>query len=68
MSRGRELYLQEKSRRATAQRTTETDLRLAEAKRQYDAMLAAEAASGKGGRPRKIVTRSRARDAFGDDK
>jgi hypothetical protein len=51
----RELYLHEKARHATRKRPDARDL-LAEAKREYDAQIAAAAAAGKGGRPRKTAT------------
>jgi hypothetical protein len=49
----RELYLQEKARRA--KRVTEIDERLAAAQREYDELLASQAAAGRGGRPKKVV-------------
>ena len=45
-----ELYRAEKARRA---RAMSSDSRLEEAKAEYQALLAADAAKGKGGRPRK---------------
>jgi hypothetical protein len=50
----RDLYLREKARRANRAQTDENHP-LAQAQRQYDALLAAEAEAGRGGRPKKVV-------------
>jgi hypothetical protein len=50
----RDLYVREKARRAHRQ-TVDADHPLAQAQRQYQALLASEAEAGRGGRPKKIV-------------
>ena len=50
----RDLYLREKARRAHRQVADENHP-LAQAQRQYQALLAAEAEAGRGGRPKKMV-------------
>jgi hypothetical protein len=60
----REHYRREKARRAGEQRP-ESDL-LAAAKREYLAMLEADAIKGKGGRPRKKAERPAADTQDGD--
>ena len=55
----RELYIREKARRAHRAKADENHP-MAQAHRQYQALLAAEAESGRGGRPRKIVAEHRA--------
>jgi hypothetical protein len=50
----RDLYLREKARRAHRVQL-DADHPLAQARRQYEALLAAEAESGRGGRPKKMV-------------
>ncbi len=63
----RDLYLREKARRAGRQQI-DTDHPLAQAQRQYQALLAAEAEAGRGGRPKKIVvSRKAAQQAFAAD-
>lgn len=63
----RDLYLREKARRARRVEL-DHDHPLAQARRQYDALLAAEAESGRGGRPKKIVAAKKAaRDAMMSD-
>lgn len=51
----RELYLLEKARRATRERPA--DHPLEQARRAYEALLAAEAEAQRGGRPRKLIVR-----------
>ena len=53
----REHYRREKARRA--QRTRPPEHPLEQARRAYDALLAADAERAKGGRPRKVVTTPR---------
>jgi hypothetical protein len=55
----RELYLREKARRANRHQA-DPDHPLAQAKRQYHALLAAEAEAGRGGRPKKMVAAKKA--------
>jgi hypothetical protein len=50
----RDLYLREKARRAHRAHT-DANHPLAQAKRQYEALLASEAEAGRGGRPKKVV-------------
>lgn len=59
MLSARDLYLREKARRANQQRADENHP-LAQAQRQYQALLAAEAEAGRGGRPKKMVTDKKA--------
>jgi hypothetical protein len=56
-----ELYQREKARRAH-QASAPVDA-LEEARREFQALLAAEAAAGKGGRPRKNVAKPKPEDA-----
>ena len=55
----RDLYLREKARRANQQKN-DADHPLAQARRQYEALLAAEAEAGRGGRPKKVVAAKKA--------
>ena len=55
----RDLYLREKARRAHRQQL-DADHPLAQARRQYEALLAAEAEAGRGGRPKKMVAAKKA--------
>jgi hypothetical protein len=50
----RDLYVREKARRANRQKV-DADHPLAQAQRQYEALLASEAEAGRGGRPKKMV-------------
>jgi hypothetical protein len=50
----RDLYLREKARRASRAQQ-DPDHPMSQARRQYEALLAAEAEAGRGGRPRKVV-------------
>jgi hypothetical protein len=50
----RDLYVREKARRANRVKE-DPNHPLSQAQRQYDALLAAEAEAGRGGRPRKMV-------------
>jgi hypothetical protein len=50
----RDLYLREKARRATRVHQ-DPDHPMSQARRQYEALLAAEAEAGRGGRPKKVV-------------
>lgn len=50
----RDLYLREKARRAHKV-TQDPDHPMSQARRQYEALLAAEAEAGRGGRPKKVV-------------
>jgi hypothetical protein len=50
----RDLYLREKARRANRV-NQDPDHPMSQARRQYQALLAAEAEAGRGGRPKKIV-------------
>jgi hypothetical protein len=62
----REHYRREKARRAR-QSPSQADL-IADARREYEALLQAEAARGKGGRPKKTATqRSEPRDVEAPD-
>ena len=61
----REHYRREKARRAGEQRP-DSEL-LAAAKREYLAMLEADAIKGKGGRPRKKAARSATSDAANEE-
>lgn len=56
-----ELYRREKARRLA--NPGDTSELLAEARREYEALLAADAAKGKGGRPRKTARRAADLDA-----
>src|SRR3954463_2984640 len=59
----RDLYLREKARRASSVQQ-DPDHPMSQARRQYDALLAAEAEAGRGGRPKKVVAaRNAARKA-----
>jgi hypothetical protein len=49
----RDLYLREKARRARV--AQDPDHPMSQARRQYEALLAAEAEAGRGGRPKKVV-------------
>ena len=63
----RDLYLREKARRANRQHL-DADHPLAQAQRQYQALLASEAEAGRGGRPKKMVaTRKEAQKVFDSD-
>jgi hypothetical protein len=63
----RDLYLREKARRAHRQKA-DADHPLAQAQRQYEALLAAEAEAGRGGRPKKVVAlRKAAREELETD-
>jgi hypothetical protein len=63
----RDLYLREKARRAHRQQL-DHDHPLAQARRQYLALLASEAEAGRGGRPKKMVAAKKAaRKAFDSD-
>ncbi|HEY6218670.1 MAG TPA: hypothetical protein VIV65_01350 [Gemmatimonadaceae bacterium] len=55
----RDLYIREKARRAR-KITADENHPMAQAHRQYKALLAAEAESGRGGRPKKVVAERRA--------
>lgn len=60
----RDLYLREKARRANRVQQ-DPDHPMTQARRQYEALLAAEAEAGRGGRPRKVVaTKNAARKAM----
>jgi len=62
----RDLYLREKARRAHRVKE-DPDHPLSQARRQYEALLAAEAESGRGGRPKKVVAaKAAARKAMMD--
>lgn len=50
----RDLYLREKVRRADRVKQ-DPDHPMSQARRQYEALLAAEAEAGRGGRPKKVV-------------
>ena len=50
----RDLYLREKARRAHKV-NQDPDHPMSQARRQYEALLAAEAEAGRGGRPKKVV-------------
>ena len=50
----RDLYMREKARRANRVQQ-DPDHPLSQARRQYEALLAAEAEAGRGGRPKKVV-------------
>ena len=50
----RDLYLREKARRA-GRVHQDPDHPMSQARRQYEALLAAEAEAGRGGRPKKVV-------------
>jgi hypothetical protein len=50
----RDLYMREKARRANKV-TQDPEHPMSQARRQYEALLAAEAESGRGGRPKKMV-------------
>jgi hypothetical protein len=63
----RDLYLREKARRANRQQL-DADHPLAQAQRQYQALLASEAEAGRGGRPKKMVAaKKEAQKAFDSD-
>ena len=63
----RDLYLREKARRANRVQE-DSNHPLAQAQRQYQALLAAEAEAGRGGRPKKMVAaRKAARKALLDE-
>ena len=63
----RDLYLREKARRAHRVQV-DANHPLAQARRQYEALLAAEAEAGRGGRPKKMVaSRSAARKSSHDE-
>jgi hypothetical protein len=55
----RDLYVREKARRANQQKV-DAEHPLAQAQRQYNALLAAEAEAGRGGRPKKMVAEKKA--------
>jgi hypothetical protein len=55
----RDLYLREKVRRANRVKA-DADHPLMQAQRQYEALLAAEAEAGRGGRPKKMVAAKKA--------
>jgi hypothetical protein len=55
----RDLYVREKARRAHRQKA-DADHPLAQAQRQYKALLASEAEAGRGGRPKKMVADKKA--------
>jgi hypothetical protein len=55
----RDLYVREKARRAHRQ-TVDANHPLAQAQRQYEALLASEAEAGRGGRPKKMVAEKQA--------
>jgi hypothetical protein len=55
----RDLYVREKARRAHQQRQ-DAEHPLAQAQRQYNALLASEAEAGRGGRPKKMVAEKKA--------
>lgn len=57
-----ELYRLEKERRARVPREVPPDDPMVAAKREYEALLAAEAARGKGGRPKKNAARPKPSD------
>jgi hypothetical protein len=60
----RDLYLRGKARRAHKV-TQDPDHPMSQARRQYEALLAAEAEAGRGGRPKKVVAaRNAARKAL----
>ena len=60
----RELYVREKARRAH-KITQDPEHPMSQARRQYEALLAAEAEAGRGGRPKKVVAaRNAARKAM----
>ena len=62
----RDLYLREKARRAHKVQQ-DPNHPLSQARRQYEALLAAEAEAGRGGRPKKVVAaRNAARKALLD--
>ena len=61
----RDLYLREKARRANRQQL-DVNHPLAQAQRQYQALLASEAEAGRGGRPRKMVDAQKAFDSDED--
>jgi hypothetical protein len=50
----RDLYVREKARRANRV-NQDPDHPMSQARRQYEALLAAEAEAGRGGRPKKVV-------------
>jgi hypothetical protein len=50
----RDLYMREKARRAHKV-NQDPDHPMSQARRQYEALLAAEAEAGRGGRPKKVV-------------
>jgi hypothetical protein len=63
----RDLYLREKAQRAQRVKA-DADHPLMQAQRQYNALLAAEAEAGRGGRPKKMVAAKKAaRQALLDD-
>ena len=57
----RDLYVREKARRA--HRKIDANHPLAQAQRQYEALLASEAEAGRGGRPKKMVADKKAAKA-----
>ena len=60
----RDLYLREKARRANRVQQ-DPEHPMSQARRQYEALLAAEAEAGRGGRPKKVVAaKNEARKAF----
>ena len=64
----RDLYLREKARRANRVQQ-DPNHPLSQARRQYEALLAAEAESGRGGRPKKVVAaKAAARKALLEDR
>lgn len=63
----RDLYLREKARRANRHQQ-DANHPLAQAQRQYQALLASEAEAGRGGRPKKMVAAKKAaQKAFDSD-
>lgn len=62
----RDLYLREKARRANRVQA-DPDHPMSQARRQYEALLAAEAEAGRGGRPKKVVAaQNAARQGLGE--
>ena len=61
----REHYHREKERRANIAKP-ESEL-MAAARREYEALLAAQAAKGKGGRPKKTAPKPAAKGDLGDE-
>lgn len=63
----RDLYLREKARRANRVQL-DPEHPMSQARRQYEALLAAEAEAGRGGRPKKMVAaKAAARKALLDE-